>query len=255
MFAHLQSAIAAALLAPDVPTPTGIIGEPAPAPQRRFAVYRNNVVHSLMGAIRTRFPVTERIVGEEFFAAMAHAYVSAHPPRSKLMMHYGDDFPDFIAAFAPAAVLTYLPDIARLEAARTRAYHAADAVSLPPQSLAGLPSEALPSLRLALHPSIHIVRSRHPIVTIWAMNVGERPLASIENAAAEDALVVRPSLTVDVRLLPAGGAAFIVALAGGATLRAAVDAAFEDNSEFDLPGNLAGLITSGALTGIVAIDQ
>ena len=53
------------------------------------------------GAAR-RFPAVERLVGEEFFAGMAREFVMAHPPRSPLLLTYGDEFPDFIAAFEPA---------------------------------------------------------------------------------------------------------------------------------------------------------
>ena len=132
MFAPLQNAFAAALLDPDQPVPSGLISHSATAPVKRFAVYRNNVVASLVKALRARFPAVERIVGEEFFAGMARIYVTTHPPRSRLLVQYGDDFADFVEQFPPAAELRYLPDVARLETARTRAHHAADAAPLAP---------------------------------------------------------------------------------------------------------------------------
>ncbi len=46
--------------------------------------------------------MVEKIVGEEFFAAMARVFVMKRPPRSPLLANYGDDFPAFIAAFEPA---------------------------------------------------------------------------------------------------------------------------------------------------------
>ena len=53
-------------------------------------------------------------------------------------------------------------------------------------------------MRFGLHPSTEIVRSPHPIVTIWAMNSGEQDVAPIENWCGEDALVFRPYLDVEV---------------------------------------------------------
>ncbi len=127
--------------------------------------------------LQAKFPATERIVGEDFFAAMARVFVTAHPPRSKILHTYGDDFGDFIAAFEPAAELPYLADVARLEAARTRAYHAADADPLTAAAFRTSRSgPAIGSMRLTLHPSLQIVCSRHPVVTIWSMNAGELPL-------------------------------------------------------------------------------
>lgn len=242
MFATLQQSFAAALLDPE---------RAVQFPQKRFAVYRNNVAVGLVNALATRFPATQKVVGEEFFRAMARLFAAAHPPRSPLLMQYGDDFPDFIARFEPAADLLYLADVARLEAARTRAYHAADAALLDANALLSLADSAFGDRCLAPHPAAVIVRSEYPIVTIWAMNAGERPLAPIEDWRGEDALVTRPALDVLVRTLPPGGAAFLMALFAGATLGAAAESALTENQSFDIVANLTGLIASGAASGIL----
>jgi len=249
MFAAQQTEFAAALLDAERPVPQTLTSHSARRPQKRFAVYRNNVVVGLVNALRARFPATERIVGAEFFFAMARLFAAAHPPRSKILSHYGDGLADFIAGFAPAADLPWLADVVRLEAARTLAYHAADATPLAPAALAGLDPAGIGALRLTLHPSLQIVRSRYPVVTIWAMNAGETELGPVDFDDAQDALVLRPDFEVLVRRLPPGGAAFLLALSAGATLAEAAQAAFEDAADFDLAANLAGLIGAGATTG------
>lgn len=256
MFAAQQSEFATALLDPAHAVPDNVTSHTTPQPGKRFAVYRNNVVVSLINALRTKFPATERIVGAEFFAAMAHAFVIAHPPRSKILYTYGDDFGDFIAAFEPAAELTYLADIAHLEAARTRAYHAADAEPLTAIAFQDIDPEHVGSMRVTLHPSLQIVCSCHPVVTIWSMNTGGLPLGPIDDSQTEDALVIRPDLDVVVRTLPPGGAAFLHALARGWRLdEAAMHAAYDDE-RFDHTVNIAGLISSGAVTNFtLAEDQ
>src|SRR6516162_6233491 len=164
------------------------------APTRRLAVHRNNMIAGLGNVLKGRFPVVEKIVSEEFFGAMAGAFVRECPPRSPVLASYGDELPEFIAAFAPARDLAYLADVARLEAAHTRAHHAADVAPLDVSAFATLDSSAINSIRLKLHPSVEIVRSSHPIVTIWAMNSGALTLAPIEDWRGEDALVARPHL-------------------------------------------------------------
>lgn len=245
MTAAFEASFAGALLDPAAPVPDAIAAPEAQTAARRFAVHRNNVAAGLVNALRSRFPATEKIVGEAFFAAMARAFVAARPPRTPVLARYGDEFPSFIAALAPARELPYLADVAELEAARTRAYHAADAVPVDARTFAALDGNTVGGLGIALHPSAEIVRSPHPIVTIWAMNSGERTLAAIEDWRGEDALIVRPHLDVEVRLLPAGSAAFLLALAAGRPLAEAADAALADHSGFDLAGNLAGLINWG----------
>jgi hypothetical protein len=251
MLAARQDDFALALLDAERPVPDGVTSHTANRPRRRFAVYRNNVIVSLVEALRTRFPATERIVGAEFFAAMARGFVALHPPRSPLMMHYGDGLAEFLESFEPVRELTYLPDVARLEAARTRAYHAADAEPLDAQDLQSLDPETLWIARAMLHPSLEVVRSRYPIVTIWGMNGGDRILGPVDMDVAEDALVARPALAVQVWSLPAGGATLLAALATGANFGAAVAQAEREAGIFDLAAVLAVLIGAGALTEIV----
>lgn len=255
MFAASQTDFASALLDADRPVPARLTSHTSRVPVKRFAVYRNNVVVGLVNALRSRFPATEKIVGREFFFAVARLFVATHPPHSKILSEFGDDLPAFIAAFEPAAELPYLPDVARIEAARTRAYHAADAEPSPADALATIDPRAIGGLRFTLHPSLHIVRSHYPAVTIWAMNSGEAKLGPVDETHAEDALILRPAFEVSVRLLPPGGAAFLLALAAGATLAAAASAAMTDNPAFDLTANLAGLVTSGAITGFTLPDK
>jgi len=251
MLTGFETSFAEALLSADRPVPQGITAHNAAVPTRRFAVYRNNVVMGLVKALRNRFPVVEKIVGEEFFAAMARVFVLERPPRSPLLATYGDELAAFIAAFEPARELPYLADVAQLEAARTHAYHAADAAPVDASRFAALDASVVGEIRIELHPSIGIVRSSHPIVTIWAMNSGEQELAPIEDWRGEDALVARPYLDVEVRALPPGGAAFLFALAAGQRLGEASEVALGDDPNFDLTGNIAGLIGSGLVRDIV----
>jgi hypothetical protein len=230
-----EAEIAAALLDPQHATPRTVV------PAHRFAVYRNNVVASLIDALAARFPATCKTVGAEFFSQAARVFVTRHPPISPILAFYGDEFPAFLDAFPGCADLLYLGDLARLEASRTRAYHAADAALLDTRMLERIRPEGLATLRFAFHPAVAIIASPHPIVTIWAMNVGDIPLAPIENWRGEDALVTRPSFDVEVRRLPPGAAVFLSRLAQGEFLANAAAAAFEAAPQFDLAANLAGL--------------
>jgi len=226
-----------------------VISHTSQAPVKRFAVYRNNVMVGLIDALAARFPAAQRIVGEEFFRASARVFARANPPRSPVMMIYGDEFPDFLEAFEPAAEIPYLADVARIEAARTRAYHAADAMPLKASDLAGVEAANLAELRFELHPSLEIVASAFPVATIWAVNAGEAPLAPIKDWRGEDALIIRPALDVEVRRLPTGAAAFLQSLKAGAPLGEAAGIALDRSPEFDLAINLAALVSAGLAIG------
>lgn len=252
----------AAVLDPDRPVPVGLRASQRPSDRRRgasatkrFAVYRNNVVSSLIDALAARFPVSQRLLGEEFFRAMARVFVLAHPPRSKLLIAYGDDLPAFLHTFAPARGVPYVADVATLEAAVARAHHAADATPVAIDVLAGLSHDALGRARLVLHPSLERVASAYPIVSLFERNLdGGRPDSSEEENGldlkrGEDALVVRPELEVEVRRLPKGGCAFVAALAEGTPLGEAAGQVGEE--EFDLAANIAGLFGAG---GVIEVE-
>ncbi|MBN8949049.1 MULTISPECIES: DNA-binding domain-containing protein [unclassified Rhizobium] len=245
-----QSGFAAALIDPSLDVPEGLTAWNDQKPARRFGVYRNNVAIGLISALTSRFPAAERIVGEKFFAAMAHEFIRLHPPQSPLLLAYGDGFPDFVEGFEPAREIPYLADVMRLEALRGRAYHAADVVPLDATLVATIEPAGLAELALMPHSSASIVRSAHPAVTIWAMNIGEIVLADIDDWSGEDALVVRPQMIVEVHRLPAGGATFLEQLFAGAALGQAYEAALAEAADFDLSANLAGAFTAGAFIAI-----
>lgn len=248
--AERQRTFAAALLDPTLPTPEGLVGPDGRLSPLRFAVYRNNVVVGLTQTLKVAYPVVHRIVGAEFFHAMARAYVVVEPPRSPMLFGYGAGFPDFIGRFEPAAVLPYLPDIARLERAWTEAYHSAEATPIDPSAFSEIDPDLLPDISLVLHPSVRIVRSRFRALTIWRMNVDGGVPGQVDVAAGgEDALVLRPEAEVEVRSIPKGSLDFIRALASRRSVLAAFEKALAADPCFELSANLTDLIQVGAVVG------
>lgn len=243
-----QAEFAAAILDPTRLVPPGLVdpdGEPSAS---RFAVYRNNVVVGLVEALGAAFPVLRRLVGAAFFDAMARCHAAISPPDSPMMFDYGAGFPDFVAAFPPAAVLPYLADVARLERGWVEAYHAAEARPCDPKALGAIAQAEAGRLRLILHPSLRILRSAFPVVTIWRMNLAGGEPRPIDANCAENALVLRPGAEVEVRALPAGTAAFVAALAAGRPVVEGLKAALAEDARFDPAGALAGLLAAGAVT-------
>jgi hypothetical protein len=242
-----QGDFAGALRNPDLAVPAGVTSHNLDAPRERFAIYRNNVMVGLVSALKARFPATRKIVGEDFFNGAAKLFAATQPPRSPLMMFYGDAFPAFLADFEPAREVPYLADVARLEAARTRAYHAADAKPLTPAALSSVALDTLAGSCFTLHASVEIVASDYPIVTIWAMNSGEIDLAPVTDWRGQDALVSRPGFDVEVRRLPPGAKTLLQNLAARIPLGEAAAAAFAGNANFDLAANLAALFAGLAI--------
>lgn len=243
-----QDAFTRALLDPARPAPDGVVRPDGTPASKRFDVYRNNVIVSLSDAMGDAFPVIKALVGEEFFTAMAGVYVRQSPPKSPLIMFYGADFAEFLDEFEPAASLPYLPDVARLEHARRVAYHAADDPTADLTPLAAMDEPTLMGLKFTLQSATQIVRSDHPVFSIWRFNSTEDK--SPVGQAPEDVLITRPTDRVEMQTLPVGGAAFLHALQGGMTLAAAAETAMAQGSEFDLSRNLSGMFAAGIVSAI-----
>ncbi|RWB34943.1 DNA-binding domain-containing protein [Mesorhizobium sp.] len=242
------AAFTAGLLDPDRPLPDVVSGPNGKAAIKRYAVYRNNVTVSLIDALAASFPATLRITGPDFFRAMARFHVRETPPTSPLLFEYGRDFPDFIERYEYAQSMPWLADVARMERAWLDAYHAADAEPLASGALASIPPERLADTVFVPHPATRAIRSRYPVVTIFAANRSDGPVGRIDASGREDALITRPGLEVNVLHLPPGSAVFLDRLMAGEPLGAAAAAAFAERAEFDLSANIADLLQAGAFT-------
>ncbi|WP_299045453.1 DNA-binding domain-containing protein [uncultured Tateyamaria sp.] len=246
--AATQTEFRAALLDPERPVPGGLVdglGQPA---TRRFAVYRNNVTVALIEALRTGFPVLCKLLGDQNFDQVARLFARAHPPSSPLMMRYGAEVPTFLEGFAPLAHIGYLGDVARLELALRRSYHAADAPPLDPARLGALPPAALMRTRLHLAPAVQVVPSNWPIHDIWRYNTV--PDAPKPRAVAQSVLVTRAEFDPVPHVLTPAQFAWVSAIQDGAALEDAVDAAAAHDPDFNLAPVLSLLVQHNALTDL-----
>lgn len=243
-----QTEFTTALLNPSLAPPSGLVDPSGRPAGKRFDVYRNNVVSSLLDAMETAFPVVVKIVGEKFFRAMSGVYIRQHPPTSPLLMFYGADFPEFLAGFEPAANLPYLPDVARLELARRTAYHAANAVPIAPQTLAEIPPENIGDARFELAPAVHLLTSEHPIHSIWHHNMVDQ--STKVPAAPQSVLLYRPEFDVDALNIPPALYTFLTQLADNQTLSNAAAAAEDVDPEFDLSAAIGICINTAIIIKI-----
>ncbi|MEQ9637864.1 MAG: DNA-binding domain-containing protein [Devosia marina] len=244
-----QSQFTRALTDPAQPVPAGLVSPRGSVDSKRFAVYRNNVHVSLVGALAARFPVTRQLVGEEFFAGMARLYVGQTKPKGPVLLHYGDSFPDFVAQFPPASGLPYLSDLARLEAAWTDAYNAADADVLAPADLSTIGGDALAALDLTLAPSTRLVRSGFPVGSLWSAHQ-TTPVSIPALSGSECVLLTRPEADIRLTIIPPAAFVFLKAIGQGLYLGQAAEAALTDFPDFDPGAALVGLAGLGAFAAL-----
>lgn len=202
----------------------------------RIAVYRNNVFGNYRHALAATYPVVRRLVGAALFDTAIAAFVRAYPSLHGDVNRYGGDMARFLAAYPPARAQAYLPDVARLEWALDQANIAAESPALDLPALAAVPVAALGGLRFALHPSVQILKSRHPIFRLWQVNQPGHPGNQEVNPGEDgDLLLVRRAPEgVVIERLAAGEHAFLAAVARGRRLDDAEQRGVAVEAGFDL---------------------
>lgn len=201
---------------PDGLTETSLLGAISSMPlQERFNVYRNNVFHSLIEALKAAFPLVEKTVGTAGFKILAHDFAKEHLPSNPVLYTYGQHLPDFLEQYAPLSHLGYLPDLARLEVSISAVCDAPDHQPYPAQKLAALTETEISKLCLDFAPCVRIQASPWPIHMLWAFlnDKGDDPIMK-----PQEIMVFRHDFSPIVRLLPPGGFTFLEALKAGKTL-------------------------------------
>jgi hypothetical protein len=250
MLHDLQQAFRSAVLGPNDAALVHDVAAPRGDVAARIDIYRNTVQASLIEVLGAAFPVTHRIVGADYFTALARAFVISTPPRAPHLAAYGDVFPTFVSQRADDHHLPYLADVARLEWARGEAYFAADADALAPATLVDA-GERVAELKFTLHPATRLIRSAFPIVTIWGANQPENTeVPVLDMTVGECALVSRAAMTVVTRQIAESDGIFVEKIVAGATFGDAADSALAHDSSFDLQGALALHLRHGTFTEI-----
>jgi Putative DNA-binding domain len=212
------------------------------APADRLSIYRNTSRTALTNALRLNFPAVQRLVGEDFFEAAADAFIRCEPPQTAWLDLYGEGLPEFLRSFEPAAVLIYLPDVARLERAVCRALHAADVEPLKYSQLLDIEPSVQGRLCFIPHPSVSLVFSPYPVDVIWRAVLArdDVALAAIDlSAGAVRLLVERRAGEVEVTRMDERQWKFAEALFTGHSLSTALAVADDPDAAAWLAAHLA----------------
>lgn len=248
-FATLHKKFTSALLKPQAEIPAGLIAVKAPNIQKRFGVYRNNVMASLIEALKANFPICFALVGKNFFNALAVAYISENPPVIPMLFKYGADMPSFMAEFPAVSTIPYLPDVAQLEDNWRRAYHAAEKAPLEIAAVQDVSGDDQMNLVFEIHPSASILKSGWPVYSIWqGHETGD--MGKIDLDKSENVVICRPNVDVLLASLDNAGCVFFRGIMNGQMLAEAYAGAAEVDENFDLGFSFGQLFALGLVTDL-----
>lgn len=250
--AELQRRFVDAVLAgtgdlPEAILPAGL------ASATRLDVYRNNTFGNLGDRLAAVYPVTQRLVGADFFRYAGRAYIREQPSHSGDLSDYGASFADFLTAFEPAYGLPYLADVARLEWARHEAERAADHPPLEISSLAGIDPDDYERLKFVLHSTVRLVVSPYPIERIWQVNQPDyrgEPWVDLDAGGCR-LLIWRHDFDIRQRSIGDGSARLLAALDCGQNLAAACEQGLAAEPDCDISAELQQLVASQVIVDFV----
>jgi hypothetical protein len=209
-----------------------------------FAIYRRNLQGNFAQVLALEFPALQRLLGEPAFRALARDFQREHPSRSGNLHGIGAPLASYLRGQLAGLPRAWLADVAALEWAWEDAAVAADAdSSVDVAAFASLDPDAQMAQRALLHPALRVLRSAAPIHTIWRDNLPDPSgrIAALQadyslslDRGGEAVVIERPALQVEVSVVPDAEAAWLAALAAGATLGDAIDQALAVDSRFDL---------------------
>ena len=218
-------------------------------PEARVQVYANAIASTQIATLRATYPAVAALVGEDFFEAAVLRYRLAHPSACGNLQAFGGDFPVFLERMPETAALAYLGDVARLEWLRQESALAASAT---PMAMAALQSALQATImpRLRLHPSLRLLASPFPVLTIWRYATeptGERLQLPLEG---EEVALWRDGGDVAMAQLDATGYVFLMAMSEGRRLDVAYLRALTTDAGFNMVDCLQSLIEQGLIVGV-----
>jgi hypothetical protein len=231
------AAFAHALRHPEAAPPTSVR-----APGDRFNVYRNNFLTGITSTLAETFPVIAMLVGDEYFTALANAFVLNAPPRSPIMAEYGDGFAPFLEGFEPLAHLPYIADVARLEWARTRAFSAPEC---PAHRISG-EKDLLHAMEqmFEMPRGATLLASPYPVGTIWAHHQAAEP-QPVTDWQPETVAIWRNTAEVRHHILTGTDHFVLSHLAAGAALTTAIARAESQSQATEFLQSFATLVGLG----------
>jgi len=185
--ATLQSDFFRAILGSDGDAVLPVIDGDPVAAARRLAVYRNTALSGLYDALRSIYPITERVLGSEFFEQTSLAFARENPPTAPVLARYGAGFPSFLRGLPALTELPYIADLATLE-------WEIDQAALAPSQ--GSQQFTLPvaggAARMTLDPSLRLFASTTRVHAIWsAIRSGDdHSLSSLDWRGGDEHLAI-----------------------------------------------------------------
>jgi hypothetical protein len=187
----------------------------------RLEIYRTSYHARLIECLADDYPVLQHALGQPAFQQLCRAYIAKTPSAAPSLNYFGRHMAEFCRS-QPLPDPGFAIDLARLEWAVVLGIHAPTALSIGFDDLGRVPPERWPMARLAVNPSLSILRLSYPVnAYLQSFRQGEAPV--LPSALANSVAVYRTGRSVWRLELEPTLETLLESLAGGGTLQAALE--------------------------------
>lgn len=194
------------------------------------------------------FPVVRVLLWDDPFKTAAEAFFSCRSTTALSHSSTLKQFPSYLRAYGSSSSIEYLADIADLECAHRVAQHVFRRRSVSADLLSALASHRSQTTCVELHPSVSLLQSRFPIVSIWEGIRANR--FTLQRWTSELALIAKPAAAVRVLRVSVDQYLLLTALARGSTIADAIGSARVVNAGFDADCALTFLAELNIVAGL-----
>lgn len=221
--------------------------------ETRLGVYLEAYRLRLEEVLQGDYPKLHALLGDETFAGLCRDYIAAHPSRHFSVRWFGRHLPGYLEAHAPWNGLPQLAELARFEWTLTEVFDAADAPLIDESTLAALPPEQWPGLRLVLHPSVRRLELSWNVVPVWqALEREETPPEAEQSEYPVSWVLWRRDLKNWFQSLPVEAAWALDRFAEGADFATVCDGLTEWIDPAHVPLRAASLLKEWVSMGLVS---
>jgi hypothetical protein len=250
---ELQRALSAHIVAGDGPPLDAWIRVPAGADSAaRIAVYTEGYPARVTEALRETYPALANILGDGSLAGLSDRYRGVLRDEPTNLNDVGADLPRFLRQDRLSEQLAFLPELAELEWAVTRSFHAAACDRFDPIDCKSWSIEDWQRAQIRFQPGLALLRSRWPLRALYATRNQDRDEIDVDlEQGGECVLVFRRGFEVAVEATPPREADAIEAFRAGATLAEVSEGLARDDAlNDDVVELFQGWVSAGLIASV-----
>lgn len=202
---------------------SGRLATDAETARIRLGAYTGGYPARLEESLAETFPALRHVLGADTFHRLVHRYLPYVPAGIYNLNDVGGNLPAWLSGDESARAVPLAVDLARLELAVQRAFHATPLPAFDPAPLAAWTLEQWDAAVLRFQPAVVLVRSPWPIHDVWEARKQARDTIDIVvQGRPQNVVVYRVGFRVAAEIVAADEAALLELLLDGATLGCAM---------------------------------